>query len=159
MQEYYGTKKIQAEPAVQGQYEIEGYEVVYPDGYRSWSPKDVFEAAYRESGRMNFGHAHMALKEGRKMSRTGWSGKGLYVYRVAAREDSSGNGPSYRAFYELSTPSVEETLCTVSKWVPSVGDVEAEDWFIVESDTARSPSSSTRAGRTATRRCACISSE
>ena len=25
-----------------------GYIVVYPDNYRSWSPKDVFEHAYRE---------------------------------------------------------------------------------------------------------------
>jgi len=25
-----------------------GYRVTYPDGYVSWSPKDVFEMAYRE---------------------------------------------------------------------------------------------------------------
>ena len=25
-----------------------GYMVTYPDGYRSWSPKDAFETAYRE---------------------------------------------------------------------------------------------------------------
>lgn len=27
-------------------FEEEGYEVTYPDGYKSWSPKDVAEAAY-----------------------------------------------------------------------------------------------------------------
>lgn len=27
-------------------HEAEGYEVTYPDGYCSWSPKDVFESAY-----------------------------------------------------------------------------------------------------------------
>ena len=27
---------------------LSGYVVVYPDNYRSWSPKDVFEHAYRE---------------------------------------------------------------------------------------------------------------
>ena len=27
---------------------IDGYEVKYPDGYISWSPKEVFEEAYRE---------------------------------------------------------------------------------------------------------------
>ncbi len=26
----------------------EGYRVIYPDGYVSWSPKEVFETAYRE---------------------------------------------------------------------------------------------------------------
>jgi hypothetical protein len=25
-----------------------GYRVIYDDGYESWSPKDVFERAYRE---------------------------------------------------------------------------------------------------------------
>ena len=25
-----------------------GYKVIYPDGYVSWSPKEVFEHAYRE---------------------------------------------------------------------------------------------------------------
>lgn len=27
-------------------FETEGYEVTYPDGYKSWSPKDVADAAY-----------------------------------------------------------------------------------------------------------------
>jgi len=25
-----------------------GYQVIYPDGYVSWSPKETFETAYRE---------------------------------------------------------------------------------------------------------------
>ena len=29
-------------------HEDEGYKVVYEDGYTSWSPKDVFEKAYRK---------------------------------------------------------------------------------------------------------------
>ena len=43
---YVGTKLIKA------YYEHkdgkQGYHVTYPDGYESWSPKDVFEIAYRE---------------------------------------------------------------------------------------------------------------
>ncbi len=63
MKQYIGTKLIQAEPAfrVDGNIYLEtwpcptierteeredGYKVVYPDGYASWSPKAVFEAAY-----------------------------------------------------------------------------------------------------------------
>ena len=30
--------------------EVDGYKVVYEDGYVSWSPKDVFEKAYKEVG-------------------------------------------------------------------------------------------------------------
>ena len=29
---------------------FEGYKVVYEDGYTSWSPKDVFEKAYKKVG-------------------------------------------------------------------------------------------------------------
>lgn len=31
----------------------EGYAVKYPDGYLSWSPKDVFEASYLPMGEVN----------------------------------------------------------------------------------------------------------
>lgn len=47
---YIGTKIIMAQPQtahISGRGGVEGYEVVYPDGYRSWSPKAVFENAYR----------------------------------------------------------------------------------------------------------------
>jgi len=46
MKKYIGTKTIQAEPAVKDGRE--GYRVIYPDGYESWSPKEVFEEAYHE---------------------------------------------------------------------------------------------------------------
>ena len=62
MKIYIGTKIIQAEPATEHDVIIEtrgvtqtigkrnrpGYKVIYPDGYISWSPKEVFKAAYRE---------------------------------------------------------------------------------------------------------------
>ena len=60
MKHYIGTKLIQAEPMslleaqkVLGREikpatkEDDGYLVVYEDGYKSWSPKTVFEKAYR----------------------------------------------------------------------------------------------------------------
>lgn len=43
---YIGTKIIKAEPCDRDSRA--GYTVYYPDGYTSWSPKDTFEAAYRE---------------------------------------------------------------------------------------------------------------
>lgn len=60
MQTYIGCKIIQAEPMDEraflekekgqdcfGRVTRTGYKVVYPDGYVSWSPKNVFEEAYR----------------------------------------------------------------------------------------------------------------
>ncbi len=63
MKAYIGAKIIQAEPMDlftftetqvparslgEGTENAPGYKVVYPDGYVSWSPKAVFEQAYRE---------------------------------------------------------------------------------------------------------------
>lgn len=50
MEKYIGTKLIEAEPATRVETADcstrEGYRVRYADGYESWSPKGVFEAAY-----------------------------------------------------------------------------------------------------------------
>ena len=62
MKKYIGTKEVQATPAIRKGGNVylptdpipktmekveEGYKVVYEDGYESWSPKDVFEKAYK----------------------------------------------------------------------------------------------------------------
>ena len=61
MKVYIGTKIIQAgpmtsyeyakykdRPTLVGEPNDDGYLVRYPDGYISWSPRAVFEQAYRE---------------------------------------------------------------------------------------------------------------
>lgn len=63
MKKYIGTKEVLAEPMTkgeagnagllrsnpqfEGEREIPGYLVQYADGYKSWSPADVFESAYK----------------------------------------------------------------------------------------------------------------
>ncbi len=46
MENYIGIKIVKAE--TQEKDGIPGYRVKYPDGYVSWSPKEVFEKAYRK---------------------------------------------------------------------------------------------------------------
>lgn len=66
MNKYIGVKLIEAEPMTDVDFEKskshivlpdreprEGYMVKYPDGYVSWSPKDVFERAYFRIGDKN----------------------------------------------------------------------------------------------------------
>jgi len=93
MEKYLGVKIIKAEPINLGDYnklrgwkipenedpEKEGYLVVYPDGYMSWSPKEVFEEAYRRINYMTFGLAIEAMKKGNKVARVGWNGKGMWI--------------------------------------------------------------------------------
>lgn len=60
MKKFIGTKVIMAEPMTMTEaqkvlgrelkpaiVEEDGYLVVYKDGYKSWSPKSVFEEAYK----------------------------------------------------------------------------------------------------------------
>jgi len=62
MKKYIGVKEIGAKPMTRGEHstskgfdkvlvgksEDEGYQVIYSDGYESWSPKEVFEKSYVE---------------------------------------------------------------------------------------------------------------
>lgn len=45
MNSYIGTKIVKA--GMEMKDGRDGYAVVYEDGYRSWSPKETFERAYR----------------------------------------------------------------------------------------------------------------
>lgn len=49
---YVGCKQVEAwEEQKDGK---DGYAVKYPDGYQSWSPKEVFESAYLSMGTTQF---------------------------------------------------------------------------------------------------------
>ena len=83
MDTYIGTKIIQAEPAYRCEGTVypksgpyprsmhleDGYKVRYPDGYESWSPKEVFDEAYRPTAAMTFGLAIEAMKAGFQSTR------------------------------------------------------------------------------------------
>ena len=97
MKMYIGTKVIKAEPMTMKEaqkvlgrkiatlkpvtVEENGYLVEYKNGYKSWSPKDVFEEAYREVGSVNFGGAIYLLKAGLAVRRRGWNGKGMFIVK------------------------------------------------------------------------------
>lgn len=113
----------------------EGYRVEYEDGYLSWSPKEVFEAAYRETTGMSFGLAIEAAKKGKKITRAGWNGKNQYVElatridycniagdRVNVNHEAIGS----RAFAFVGTSGVQ------LGWLASQADMLADDWRIVE---------------------------
>lgn len=155
VKQYIGTKVIEARPMNRGEYNEyrgwtipanenpadEGYLVKYPDGYESWSPKAVFEEAYRETDGMNFGLAIEAAKKGKKISRRGWNGKGMYViYRTGYPEgipcnkntaDAVGipEGTLFKVRPYLQMKCVDDTF---QMWLASQSDILADDWYIVE---------------------------
>ena len=135
MKRYIGTKIIEAaiseRQGPDGQF---GYDVVYPDGYKSWSPNDAFEEAYRECNAMTFGLALEAMKKEQYVQRAGWNGKGLKLALV-------GKGGCYEhGMSEVSTlPYIviiypqdsKTTPNAVVPWLASQTDMLAEDWMIV----------------------------
>ena len=70
MPRYIGTKVVEAQP--QTQHMEDGYEVVYADGYTSWSPKEVFEASYNQVDHMNFGDCLYYMKIGASVRLPFW---------------------------------------------------------------------------------------
>lgn len=143
--DYYGTKRITAFPReLRGRA---GYGVIYSDGYQSWSPKDVFEAAYQPVTAMSFGHALVALKAGARVARAGWNGKGMWLKLTPgssfeARHAKCGHAAAYRAA-ELDSPEGEIELLPhidmraadgslVIGWLASQTDMLADDWMVVE---------------------------
>ena len=161
MEQYIGTKMIQAEPATREDFaEVkqnavnqpgtlekpidpveDGYMVIYPDGYVSWSPKEVFEEAYRPTSGMNFGLAIESAKKGCKITRRGWNGRGMYViYRTGYpggipcnknTADAVGipEGTLFKVCPYLQMKCVDGSF---QMWLASQSDILADDWEIVD---------------------------
>lgn len=133
---FIGTKIINATPMTRNDVEAllsriiggdkhgDGYLVTYEDGYQSWSPKEVFDRAYRPVSAMTFGDALVMLKEGKRVCRAGWNGKGMWIEMTVARDYS---------FSELLPHFVIKNVSnSFSTWVPSINDCLAEDWMLLE---------------------------
>lgn len=86
---------------------------------------------------MDFGEALLALKDGRRVMRNGWNGKGMFVYLVGpgnyppstdvAKEYFKGERVPYKPYIAMKT--VDED---VVPWLASQTDLLAEDWMVLE---------------------------
>lgn len=141
MEKYIGTKMIEAEacPAWKdaGSHKIgdPGYRVRYADGYESWSPKDVFEAAYRRTDAMPFGLAIEAAKMGKKIQRAGWNGKGQYVELATYISYKNADGDMVNVDHDAIGNHALAFVGTSGVqlgWLASQADMLADDWHIVE---------------------------
>lgn len=167
MKRHIGTKTINAKPMTRGEYNAfrgwtlpdgekaadEGYLVEYTDGqggnvvgfegYVSWSPKDVFEEAYRCTDALSFGLAIEALKKGRRVARAGWNGKGMWLCLSPGRESFSAVdfwAPANRD-YALSLGGAAKVLPSITMktatgeilmgWLASQTDMLADDWQVI----------------------------
>lgn len=159
MKMYIGTKTIEAMPMTRKAYNNyrgwdvprdenpsdEGYLVKYEDGYESWSPKEVFEKAYRENGRFSFGHAIELLKQGKKVARRGWNGKGMYIWLLPEAEikkewcrderllECFENKDTLHCLGSIRMYTHDSTgrTAVLTGWLASQSDMLSEDWYLV----------------------------
>ena len=83
---------------------------------------------------MTFGQAIACLKEGRKVARRGWNGKGLHLELQVPYEHSKMTLPYIFIQYpstKASDTAPESHLNARVPWLASQTDMLAEDWQIV----------------------------
>lgn len=103
---------------------------------------------------LSFGEALLALKEGKRVMRNGWNGKGLFVFRqepatidrdivpnmqslpqsVKDEFERRFNGPALtdgKIKYNDQLALVDQSN-NISGWSPSTADALAEDWVILD---------------------------
>lgn len=120
----------------------------YDDDLRLKSNPDIYitEYQFHEPGKevMDFGVALMNLKEGHRVARQGWNGKGMYVFLASCvnfctEADLSEFNPTHtEECNELNGVEVGDMLVLRTAqgtlqpgWLASQSDILAEDWLIL----------------------------
>ena len=157
MQKYIRCHIVEAEPMTRGEHlkskglalipgsgseSDEGYFIQYPDGYKSWCPKAQFEAAGRPIDGMTFGQAIEAMKQGKKVARRGWNGKGMYLWLLPATDvkrewcrdqrliEAMGDRDTLPCLGSIRMFTATKEVLT--GWLASQTDMLSGDWVIVE---------------------------
>lgn len=92
---------------------------------------------------MNFGQAIEALKAGKLVTRSGWNGRGMYLWLLPAanvkaewcrephlKKVAEENGGSIEALGSIRMMTADKKVLT--GWLASQTDVLAEDWEVLD---------------------------
>lgn len=161
MKKYIRCNTVEAEPMTRGEYDKAhgrptpqfedpaeaGYRVAYPCGYEVWVQKTQFEVSSRPIDGMTFGMAIEAMKQGKKVARKGWNGKGMFLWLKPATsikaewckdemlkglvEDNGGEilGLGTICMYTHDSTGRKAIL---TGWLASQSDMLFDDWEIVD---------------------------
>lgn len=147
--QFIGTKLVDAIPMTRQEYndyrgwelpeneknlaDEKGFLIEYKDGgranhenhkgYISWSPKDVFEQSYKSNGALRFGDALVMLKAGKRVARSGWNGKDMWLKLLHPTE-----------YVLMTLPYIYMKTATndLVPWLASQTDMLAEDWTVLD---------------------------
>lgn len=126
---------------------VGGYFVQYKDGYKSFSPADVFEGGnkrieQKKAFHLDFSEALELLKSGNKVARAGWNGKNMFAVLSPGKKqlpsaqffnkDLAATAESLGGFMDVRPTLMLKTAHDdVAYWVPSCSDLLADDWEVV----------------------------
>ena len=151
MKAFIGTKRLKAKPMNRLEYNKyrgwelpkdengadEGMLLEEPSGYITWSPLDVFNRTYTSIKGMTFGEAIQAMKEGQKVYRVGWNGKGMFLFLVPGSTFKV-NRPPLLGIYPEGTeityqPHIDMKTADgrIVPWFASQSDLLDTDWEII----------------------------
>lgn len=89
---------------------------------------------------MKFENVLPLLKDGEKAFRLGWNGRGMYVVRQKGYPDGIPSNKQTAEAWDLKEGDlfkvepylqIKNANGSHAMWVPSVGDIFAEDWEII----------------------------
>lgn len=164
---YIGVKIVEAVPmtALAAEYkkyktaEFEdlhpGYEVTYPEGYKSWCPKEVFDEHNRPLNAMTYGMAIECMRLGMAVARRGWNGKDMFICAQIHSNIPGTIVPNMQSLpqmakdiimnselmhrtdtntlnYENQMLIVNTKTLVANSWVASSSDTFAEDYYVVD---------------------------
>lgn len=86
----------------------------------------------KTSGNLSFGDAIIYLKQGKKLARSGWNGKGIFIELQVPDKNSKMTHP----YIFIDTTGLETTNEKAPKsrvpWLASQTDMLSDDWCILE---------------------------
>ncbi len=114
--------------------------------FEGWTPKEdnvfiklikyLIRQIQHKGEKMNFGDAIEALKQGKRVAREGWNGKGMFLFLTTEIEFKTDADLSPLQNTELKQPNSIAMKTAqdefVVGWLASQSDMLAEDWVIVE---------------------------
>lgn len=118
--------------------DVEELEVALSDNYIT--AEEVVSQTYTG---MTFGGAIAALKQGKKVARQGWNGKGMWLWLKPGTMIQSDwcHDPALKAIADQNGGEIEAlgTICMktadnkiLSGWLASQTDILSNDWVVIE---------------------------
>lgn len=105
----------------------------YDDGYQSSVPVEIFQRDFRVNGFLSFGDALLALEQGKRVERSGWNGKGMWLKFI---EPHNYNVTDYNTLGYEKRPFImmRDAVGAIVPWLASQTDVLAKDWSVLDQD-------------------------